>query len=118
MRYFILFWLLPVGFLVTWFGLSHYDMSGGIFFFSREMHDMVFQIYGEVLGIDPATIPPLVLRALILDTFLILGLIAFRRRKQIRAWWANRQEQAQLRRRITTIATAAGPVAGQVHPAE
>jgi hypothetical protein len=58
---------------------------------SRDLHDLVFTIYGDLLGIPPESIPPLVLKAIILDTFLVLGFIVIkRRRKQIwsaRAGW-------------------------------
>ncbi|MCU0830314.1 MAG: DUF6105 family protein [Rhizobiaceae bacterium] len=110
MRYFLLFWLFPVGFLVGWYVLSVNDWSGGMWFFSRDMHDMVFGIYGEVLGIAPETIPPLVAKALVLDTFIILGLIALRRRKAIMEWWHTRRQQAQLRRRIAAMSEV-GPAA-------
>jgi hypothetical protein len=70
----------------------------GMYFFSREMHDLVFTIYGNILGIAPDSIPPLVARACIVDTGLVFCLIAFRRRKQIIAWvkvWrANRAAAA------------------------
>jgi Family of unknown function (DUF6105) len=108
---------LPVGFLAAWYTLSYNDISFGILFFSRQMHDMVFQIYGEVLGIDPALIPPLLLKAMVVDTLLILGLIAFRRRKQIIGWWQSRQgvsgPQLRLQDRITAISET-----GQARPAE
>jgi hypothetical protein len=54
---------------------------------SRDLHDLVFTIYGNLLGIPPESIPPLVLKAIILDTFLVIGFIVLkRRRKQI---WAG-----------------------------
>lgn len=86
MRSFLIFWAGPLGFLWGWYFLSLYDLSMGMFFFSREMHDQVFTIYGNILGIPPETIPPLVARACIVDTGLVLCLIAFRRRRQIIAW--------------------------------
>ena len=86
MRSFLIFWAGPLGFLWGWFFLSYYDLSMGMYFFSREMHDLVFQIYGNMLGIAPESIPPLVARACIFDTGLVLCLIAFRRRRKIIAW--------------------------------
>lgn len=86
MRSFLIFWAGPLGFLWGWFFLSYYDLSMGMYFFSREMHDLVFQIYGNALGIAPESIPPLVARACIVDTGLVLCLIAFRRRRKIIAW--------------------------------
>ena len=108
MRYILIFWALPVGGLVAWMVLASQDMSGGLFFLSRAMYDFVFQTYGNILGIDPETIPPLVVRALVVDTFLIFGILAFRRRREITAWWRARRE----------ITAPALPAAGPVHPAE
>jgi hypothetical protein len=58
------------------------------------MHDFVFQIYGQILGIDPATIPPLVAKACVFDSFFIAALYAFRRRRQIRSWWRARRARS------------------------
>ena len=77
MRSFLIFWAGPLGFLWGWFFLSYYNLSMGMYFFSREMHDLVFQIYGNMLGIAPESIPPLVARACIFDTGLVLCLIAW-----------------------------------------
>jgi hypothetical protein len=112
MRYFLLFWLFPVGFLVTWYGLSSTDTSFGFWFFSRDMHDLVFQIYADTLGIAPETIPPLVAKAIILDTFIILGLIALRHWKSIRSHindWRARRNLARRADAITAPAAAIGP---------
>jgi hypothetical protein len=86
MRSFLIFWAGPLGFLWGWYFLSYYDLSMGVYFFSREMHDLVFTIYGNALGIAPESIPPLVARACIFDTGLVFCLMAFRRRRQIIAW--------------------------------
>ncbi len=55
------------------------------------MHDLVFRIYGSLLGVEPSAIPVLFLKACIFDTFLIVGIIAYRKRRQIREWWAARR---------------------------
>jgi hypothetical protein len=94
MKTLLLLWALPITILGAWYGLSYYDVSFGIFMLTREAHDLVFQIYGNVLGIAPETIPPLVLRAIIVDTLLLFGILGFRRRKQIKAWWVARQEKS------------------------
>ena len=92
MRYILLFWALPMGIFWTWYGLSYNDINFGLAFFSRDVHDMAFRMYGKILGIDPATIPPLVVRACIVDSFIILGIFAFRRRREIAAWWRRQRE--------------------------
>lgn len=113
MRYFVTFWLIPVGFLVAWYGLSAHDIAFGTTFFSRDMHDLVFGIYADMLGIAPEAIPPLLLKALVLDTALILGLIALRKRKRIIEWWNRKPAPTRLEQRISAIVAD-----GQAHPAE
>ena len=83
MKWFLILWAGPIALLGSWYGLSYYDMSFGIFMLTRDAHDLVFQIYGNILGIPPEDLPLLVLRAIIFDSFLVFALIAFRRRKQI-----------------------------------
>ncbi len=90
MRYIILFWALPLGTFWGWYFLSLNDINFGLLFFSRDVHDLAFQIYGNMLGIDPQTIPGLVARACLLDSVLIVALFAFRRRRQIREWVGTR----------------------------
>ncbi|MGO8205172.1 DUF6105 family protein, partial [Rhizobium ruizarguesonis] len=36
-----------------WYWLSYYDMSFGIYMFTRQVHDLTFQLYGKALGIPP-----------------------------------------------------------------
>lgn len=94
MKWFLILWALPIALLGGWYGLSYYDMNFGIFMLTREVHDLVFQIYGNILGVPPESLPPLVLRAIIVDSFIVLGIIAFRRRKQISAWWQARHQSS------------------------
>ncbi len=91
MKAVLLFWGLPVSFLGLWYGLSANDLGFGLWFFSREMHDLVFTLYGDILGIAPEAIPPLVARAIVLDTFLVFGILAFRRRRAIAAFLRDRR---------------------------
>ena len=90
MKVFLVLWVTPIVLLGSWYGLSYYDINFGYRILSRDLHDLVFTIYGNLLGIPPETIPPLVLKAIILDTFLVIGFIVIkRRRKQI--WAAIRK---------------------------
>ncbi|WP_048646292.1 DUF6105 family protein [Nitratireductor soli] len=86
MRYLILFWALPMGLFWGWYGLSYHDLNFGLGFLSRDMNDLLFRLYGDILGIDPQTIPGLVARASVFDSFLLMGIVAFRRRKAIWRW--------------------------------
>lgn len=102
MRYILLFWAMPMGLFWGWFYLSYNDINFGLTFLSRPVHDFAFGFYGNLLGIDPQTIPPLVARACVVDTVVIFAIYAFRRRRDIIAWWnASRQP---------TVAPEAGPV--------
>ncbi|MCM2294288.1 DUF6105 family protein [Allorhizobium sp. BGMRC 0089] len=91
MKYLLIFWAGPILFLGGWYYLSLNDISFGFFMLTRRTHDLVFQIYGKVLGIPPADIPPLVMRAMCVDSVLLFSLLAFRRRAKIRQWWRLRQ---------------------------
>lgn len=84
MKIFLVLWVMPIVLLGSWYGLSYYDISFGYRILTRELHDLVFTIYGNLLGIPAETIPPLVLKAVIFDSFLVVGFIVIkRRRKQI-----------------------------------
>lgn len=86
MRYIIALWALPLALFWGWFFLSLNDIHFGYMILSRPMHDLVFQLYGQMLGIDPAIIPGLVAKACLIDTLLIVAIYAFRRRTVILAW--------------------------------
>ena len=94
MKWFLILWAGPVALLGSWYWLSYYDMSFGFFMLTRDAHDLVFQIYGHILGIPPEDLPPLVLRAIIFDSLLVFALIAFRRRRKIAAWWQARRQSS------------------------
>lgn len=84
MKLFLILWITPLTLLSGWYGLSYYDINFGYRILSRDLHDLVFMIYGDLLGMAPEAIPPLVLKAIIVDTVLVLGFILLkRRRKQI-----------------------------------
>ena len=91
MKWLLICWAGPVSFLGAWYYLSYYDMSFGIFMLTRQMHDLVFDIYGKILGIPPETIPPLVARAIAFDSLLVFAIFGFRRRAAVIAWWKRRQ---------------------------
>ncbi|WP_179875658.1 DUF6105 family protein [Sinorhizobium sp. BJ1] len=90
MKWLLVFWGGPVMLLTGWYSLSYYDMSFGIFMLTREAHDLVFRLYGHVLGIPPESIPPLVARAMVLDTIVLFGLVALRKHRQITSWYRAR----------------------------
>lgn len=90
MRYILLMWFAPLTFFWGWYGLSAYDINMGMVFFSRDLHDAVFAIYGNTLGVAPDKIPPMVAGASIIDSALLGAIAAFRWRAswypQAKAW--------------------------------
>jgi hypothetical protein len=96
MKWFLILWAAPIALLSSWYGLSYYDMSFGFFMLTRQTHDLVFEIYGNVLGIPPETIPPLVARAIAVDSLIVFAIIAFRKRKAIVSWWRRRQSASKV----------------------
>ena len=89
MRWLLWMWAFPITMLTAWYFLSLNDF--GFVFFSRELHDEVFGIYGAVLGIAPESIPLLVAKAIAVDSLFVFGVIAFIRRRRIIEWWRARQ---------------------------
>lgn len=86
MRYVLALWALPLVIFWGWFGLSYYDINFGYVMLTRQVHDLLFQLYGEILGMDPAGLPWLVAKACVFDTLILLGIFALRRRRQIAAY--------------------------------
>ena len=96
MRWIFAAWALPMGIFWGWYFLSLNDMNFGYVMLTRDAHDILFELYGQMLGIDPATIPGLVAKACILDTAIILAIWAFRRRQAIAAWFRARAPRVRL----------------------
>ncbi len=92
MRYILTLWALPLVIFWGWYFLSLNDINFGYAMLSRQVHDFAFRMYGQILGIDPAVIPGMILKACILDTGIIGAIWAFRRRREIAAWWRRRRE--------------------------
>lgn len=97
MKWFLILWAGPVALLGSWYWLSYYDMSFGFYMLTRQTHDLVFQIYGNILGLPPESLPPLVARAIAVDSLIVFAILAFRKRKQIAVWWQGRQSAARVR---------------------
>ncbi len=95
MKWFLILWAGPVALLGSWYWLSYYDMSFGFYMLTRQTHDLVFQIYGNILGLPPESLPPLAARAIVVDSLIVFAILAFRKRKQIAAWWTGRQSTAR-----------------------
>lgn len=94
MKWFLILWAGPVLLIGAWYGLSYYDISFGFFMLTRQTHDLVFHVYSQVLGIPAEQIPPLVARAIAVDSLIVFAIVAYRKRKAIAAWWRSRQSAA------------------------
>ena len=86
MKYVFAVWATPLVLFWGWYFLSLNDMNFGYIMLTRQAHDLIFQLYGQMIGMDPQAIPMLVAQACIFDTGLIVAIWAFRRRREIRAW--------------------------------
>lgn len=86
MRTLLALWITPLVLFWGWYFLSLNDMNFGYVMLSRQLHDLVFQLYGEMLGIDPAVIPGMVAKACIFDSFVVTGIVAYRWRRTIAGW--------------------------------
>lgn len=86
MKWFLILWIVPVCLLGAWYGLSYYDMNFGFVMLSRQIHDLVFQIYGNILGVPPEDLPRMVFKAVAVDSLIVLGIVLFRYRKGLIKW--------------------------------
>jgi len=93
MKYILYAFFLPMGIFWGWYALSINDINFGFMLLTPDMNHLLFQIYGDILGIDPQIIPGLVARACVFDGFLLLAIYAFRRRRDITAWYRSRRER-------------------------
>lgn len=91
MKWIAIFWGAPLAILGLWYGLSYYDLNFGIFMLRRDFHDMVFRLYGETLGMPPQAIPPLIAKAIVVDTLIVFFLFGLRHRRRIAAWLGSKR---------------------------
>jgi hypothetical protein len=75
MKWFLILWAGPVALLGSWYWLSYYDMSFGFYMLTRQTHDLVFEIYGNILGIPPENLPPMVARAIAVDSLIVFAIL-------------------------------------------
>ena len=105
MRILLVLWFFPIVLLGTWYGLSANDWHMGTRIFSRELHDLVFGLYGKLLGMEPEALPPLVAKAVFVDSLIVLAIAAFRWRAK---WWPH----------VSQYLRPELPASGQGSPAE
>jgi len=76
MRIVLLLWGFPIVFFWGWYFLSLNDMHFGMFFLSRAFHDHLFVIYGNILQMDPQSVPGALAWLFAVDTLIVVGLAA------------------------------------------
>lgn len=86
MKYVFAVWATPLVLFWGWYFLSLNDINFGYIMLTRQAHDLIFQLYGQMIGMDPQAIPMLVAQACAFDTALIVAIWAFRRRRELKAW--------------------------------
>ena len=108
MRWLLLFFALPLGSFWGWYFLSLNDINFGSIYLSRALHDLVFELYGEMLGVDPDIIPGMIAKACAFDMLIVAAIWAFRRRADISAWFAARR-RSSTEDKAFSAGAAAGP---------
>ena len=93
MKYLVATWAAPLVLFWGWYFLSLNDINFGTVYLTRQLHDIVFQIYGEQIGMDPAQIPILIAEVCLMDTAIVAGLWALRRHREIAAWARERYQR-------------------------
>jgi hypothetical protein len=89
MRILLLLWAFPLVFFWGWYGLSAYDINFGIAFLTRRTHDVVFHIYGNMLGMPAADVPLALVKIFAFDSMFIFALAAWRWRK---SWYPQAKQ--------------------------
>ncbi|MEM9278683.1 MAG: DUF6105 family protein [Pseudomonadota bacterium] len=78
MRAILILWAIPLILFWGWYGLSANNMHFGFFFLERQFHDLVFNIYSNILGLPAEDIPGWIAWVFFVDTLIILAVAALR----------------------------------------
>ncbi|MEM9329704.1 MAG: DUF6105 family protein [Pseudomonadota bacterium] len=78
MRAILILWAIPLVLFWGWYGLSAYNLHFGLFFLERQFHDLIFQIYSNILGLPAEDIPLWLAWVFFIDTMIILAIAALR----------------------------------------
>lgn len=112
MRFLLYFWAGPLAFFWGWYFLSLNDVNFGTILLSRRLHDLVFEVYGQILGVSPDSVPKMAAEACLFDTFLVVALLAVRHR---RALWRH---AVRLRKTFSGSTSSEAPEGDPARPAE
>ena len=114
MRILLLLWAFPLVFFWGWYGLSYFDINFGIAFLSRHTHDVVFALYGKILGMAAGDVPLALVKIFAFDSMFIFALAAWRWRKS----WYPQTKQWVLDNYQVIRGINQDHAIGPVHPAE
>lgn len=78
MRYLLALWFVPLALFWGWYGLAANDLNFGTLFFSRDVHDAVFAIYGNAIGVPGSDVPAIIAGACAFDTAIVGAIVAFK----------------------------------------
>lgn len=78
LRIILALWFIPLSLFWGWYALSANNIHFGYVMLSRQVHDLVFQVYANTLGIEAERIPGLIAGACAVDTAIIMAIAAFR----------------------------------------
>lgn len=81
MRTLLLLWFAPLALFWGWYGLSSNGIDFGMHLFSKEVHDLLFHLYGQALGVPASEVPALAAGACVFDSLLVGAIAAYRWRK-------------------------------------
>jgi Family of unknown function (DUF6105) len=93
MKYVVAIWAAPLVLFWGWYFLSLNDINFGTVYLTRQLHELVFQLYGKILGVEPGSIPGMIAEACFFDTLLVIAIWAVRRRREIDAWAEERWQR-------------------------
>jgi len=78
MRVILILWAIPIILFWGWYGLSANNLHFGVFFLERQFHDLMFNIYSNILGVPAEDIPGWFAWIFFIDTLIILAIAALR----------------------------------------
>lgn len=70
---------------------------------SRVFNDAVFNVYGNILGMDAQSVRDLLIRTFLIDTLFIAAIIYFKPFRRIKAWWVSRRKKPQADQLVDTV---------------
>lgn len=100
LKYLLIFWGVPVGVVVAWYSLSINDINFGFVLLSRVFNDLVFDVYGNILGMEAQAVRDLLIRTFVIDTLFIAAVIYFKPFRRIKAWWVARRDKSNTQQMV------------------